>query len=200
MSETRKAGEYVIIHEMRIGEKEIVVGEKPYDDAEKYMCAYYKDNGVIAEYSEALASDSYTEIISIFGERIKDAAEKFRFNLETTDIPSEDKKPYDVSKIKFITHKDDIENKVVVIKSDVLRREYKAAVFQLKLCTGGFGSRGNARGRTCYCTDLFTGKSEQYHREDVLGVADESKLPQWAKKNLDGFNKERKEKERGTAR
>lgn len=200
MSDKRKAGDYEIIHEMRIGEKEIVVGELPYDSSEKYMCSFYKDNGIIAEYSEALASDSYAEIIGIYGERIKNAAEKCRSNLEHADVPAEDKKPYDISKIKFINHNDEIKGKVIVIKPDVLRREYKAALYQLKLCTGGFGSYANARGRTCYCTDLFTGRSEEYYRSDVLGTADESKLPEWAKKNLDNFNKTQKEKESRTER
>ncbi len=196
MSETRKAGEYEIIHEIQIGDKEIVVGELPYDSSEKYMCSFYKDNGIIAEYSETMASDNYTEIISLYAERIKDAADKFRFNLENTNVPDEDKKPYDISKIKLINHNDSIENKVIIIKPEVLRREYQAAIYQLKLCTGGFGSHANARGRSCFCTDLFTGKSQEFHRSDVLGVADESKLPEWAKKNFDSIKKIRNKKER----
>ncbi len=194
MNEKRKAGDYEIIHEMQIGEKEIVVGEKEFDDNEKYMCAFYRDNGIIGEYSDALASDSYAEIISIYAERIKDAAEKAQFNLESANVPSEDKRIFDSTKIDKISFKDSIENKVVVIKPEVLRREYRAAIYQIKICTGGFGSYAKARGTSCYCTDLFTGKTERFDRQDILGTVKKENLSEWAKKNLDGITKLRQER------
>lgn len=195
MSNIRKAGDYEIIHEMRIGEKEVVVGELPYDSPTKYMCAFYSENGIIGAYSESMASDNYAEIIALFAERVKDSAEKAQFNLESANVPSEDKKPFDYAKIQKTSFKDSIENAIVVINPDALRREYRAAIYQLKLCTGGFGAHSNARGSACYCTDLFTGKTERYERRDILGTVNKENVPEWAIKNLEGIQKIRKEKE-----
>jgi len=83
-----------------------------------------------------------------------------------------------------ISSKDDLHGKVIVIKPEVLRREYRAAAHQLKLCTGGFGASPNSRGSACFCTDLLTGKESRFERRDVLGTMEPDKLPQWAKDGL----------------
>lgn len=73
------------------------------------------------------------------------------------------------------------------------------------LCTGGFGSQPNARGRTCYCISLYDGKQTSYYRSDVLGVIETDRLPQWAKEGLVKANEikameKHPPKERGEAR
>ena len=74
---------------------------------------------------------------------------------------------------KPISHDDAIEDKVIVIRGNVLRPEFRHASHQLMLCTGGFGAQKNARGRTCYCISLYSGKQTSFYRGDVLGVMDE---------------------------
>lgn len=198
MDEKRKAGNYVIIHEIHVGEKEVVVGELPYDSPEKYMCAYYTANGIMAQYGDCLASDSYAEIMMIFADRIKEQAEAAFNSLKEADVPDEDKKSVDILRFSLIDYDDNIENKVVVIKPDVLRREYRNAMHQLQLCVGGFGAQAHSRGSACYCTNLFTGKSSRYERRDILGVMEVDNLPEWAKTNLPGIQKNRYEKEKET--
>ena len=104
-----------------------------------------------------------------------------------------------------VTWEDAIENKVVVIKGNILRPEFRHANHQLMLCTGGFGAQANARGRTCYCISLFDGRQTSYYRSDVLGVIEPEKLPEWAKEGLAKANEIREQerkppKERGEAR
>ncbi len=205
MSEKRKAGEYEVIHEMCIGKKEVVIGELSRDGEDKYMCAYYESNVVAARYTDVVTSGSYFEIISVYAERIKEQAEKEIMFMKTADVSQEDQRPFDYEKIKDISYKDNLEGKVIVINPYKLRREYRAAIYQLKLCIGGFGALGNARGSACMCRDLFTGKSERYERYDVLGTVDKKDLPQWASEKLKAINADRKinrEKmpERGEAR
>ena len=205
MSEKRKAGEYEVIHEMCIGKKEVVIGELSRDGEDKYMCAYYESNVVAARYTDVVTSSSYFEIISVYAERIKEQAEKEIMFMKTADVSQEDQRPFDYEKIKDISYKDNLEGKVIVINPYKLRREYRAAIYQLKLCIGGFGALGNARGSACMCRDLFTGKSERYERYDVLGTVDKKDLPQWASEKLKAINADRKinrEKmpERGEAR
>ena len=99
-----------------------------------------------------------------------------------------------------ISHSDSIEGKIVVIKSDVLRREYQMPTHQIKLCTGGFGSHPNSRGSACYCTDLYSGESSRFERYDILGTIPEDKLPDWAKKGLADIRSKQSEKKKTEAR
>lgn len=70
-------------------------------------------------------------------------------------------------------HKNDfsksIVGKIVAIRVDALRREYRSADHQLVLVNGGFGASANARGSAVYATNLYSGKESRYERRDVLG-------------------------------
>ena len=81
--------------------------------------------------------------------------------------------------------------KIVVIKPEVLRREYRRATRQLKLCMGGFGASPHSRGSACYCVDLYTGKESRYERMDVLGTIQPEDLPGWAKHGLTTIQQDR---------
>ena len=84
--------------------------------------------------------------------------------------------------------------KIVVIKPEVLRREYRRATRQLKLCLGGFGASPHSRGSACYCVDLYTGKESRYERMDVLGTIQPEDLPGWAKHGLTSIQQEQAQK------
>lgn len=94
-------------------------------------------------------------------------------------------------------YKKDIDGKVIVIRSDVLRREYQTADKQLWLCRGGFGSHANSRGSACFCVNLYSGKESRWERRDVLGEMKE--LPDWAKERLAAIQAEQAQKEKKTA-
>ncbi|MFR5584239.1 MAG: hypothetical protein ACLTLQ_10855 [[Clostridium] scindens] len=55
-------------------------------------------------------------------------------------IQGTDDRPITASDCTVASYEDDLNNKIVVIKPEVLRREYRRATCQLKLCTGGFGA------------------------------------------------------------
>ena len=76
-----------------------------------------------------------------------------------------------------LSHEDDLNGKVVVIKPEVLRREYQMATNQIKLCTGGFGTSPHSRGSACFCVDLYSGKEARFERRDILGILGRSQLP-----------------------
>jgi hypothetical protein len=78
----------------------------------------------------------------------------------------------------------DLENKLVVIKPEKLSPEYRSIDHQLAICTGGFGSKPNARGRTVFCTNLYTSKNSQWQRNDIAGTFPEERLPDWARLKL----------------
>ena len=185
MADKRMAGDYEIIQSMMIGDKEIVLGENPKDTSGlPYKCAFCEDIGIVARFYDAVGGDDFCEIAQEYGQRIAKQAEGTRQALLNERAGLDGNSIITAAQCEGISSKDDLHGKVIVIKPEVLRREYRAAAHQLKLCTGGFGASPNSRGSACFCTDLLTGKESRFERRDVLGTMEPDKLPQWAKDGL----------------
>ena len=181
----RKAGDYEIIHAMHIGDQEIVVGENPAAAAgQMYMCAFCEQNEIFARYDEILCSDDYAEIIGIFGQRVAEQADKTSIELKGPKIQGISNAPITAAGCTPITSDDDLNGKVVVIRPDVLRREYRRATNQVALCDGGFGASPRSRGSACYCVNLYTGKTSRFERRDILGILQDDQIPKWAQQGL----------------
>ena len=195
--EKRMADEYEIIHAVQIGDREIVVGENPADtNGQKYMTAFCESNDLFARYDEVLVSDDYPEIMKYFGERIAQQAEKTRAELFTPKFQGIDVSPIMGEGCTPITGKDDLNGKVIVIRPEVLRREYRRSTNQVKLCTGGFGASPNSRGSACFCKDVYSGKESRYERRDVLGVLTPEQRPEWVKYGLESIKQAEGQKEK----
>lgn len=180
------AGDYVIIHAFHIGDREIVLGENPSGvDGERYMCAFCQSNGLMAGYTEVMVSDDYPELARLFGERVAKQAEKTRIDLNGPKIQGIPNAPITAEDCEVIGYQHDLQGKIVVIKQEVLRPEYRRATSQLQLCTGGFGASPNSRGTACYCTELYSGKTSCFQRSDILGTIAPENLPKWAKYYLE---------------
>ena len=206
MDEKRMVGDYTVINSMYIGHREIILGENPKAaSGERYVCCYAERGMFYEQYREAQVSDDFAEIVKLYGERVTQAADEIMKETEKVaseigmndEITAKDCKP--------ISQDDAIEDKVIVIRGNVLRPEFRHASHQLMLCTGGFGAQKNARGRTCYCISLYSGKQTSFFRGDVLGVMDKSSLPEWAKIGLQNAleirqNEKSHPNERGEAR
>ena len=188
METKRMAGPYEITHAIHIGDREIVLGENPADtDGTPYMCAYCEANDIIASYYDSVDGEDYAEIVGIFGERIKEQAERTQEKLRQERLDGEQSILVTEKDCTLITSEDDLNNQVVVIRADVLRPEYRSARYQLRLCTGGFGASPHSRGSACYCKNLVTGKNSRFERRDILGVMEPDELPQWVYDGLDGL-------------
>ena len=196
--EKRMAGDYVIIHALHIGDREIVLGENPAAERnERYMCAFCDNNGLMAGYTEVMVSDDYPELARLFGERVAEQAEKTRIALKGPKIQGIPNAPITAEGCEVISYQHDLQGKIVVIRPEVLRPEYRRATSQLQLCTGGFGASPNSRGTACYCTQLYSGKTSYFERSDILGVIAPENLPQWAKHYLECIRQaEKKAKDR----
>lgn len=81
-------------------------------------------------------------------------------------------------------NKQDFEGKVVVLSANTLNESHLTPQDQLWLCTGGFGSHANSRGRAVFATCLFDGEKARWNREDFVGVLADSQLPDWATEKL----------------
>ena len=107
-----------------------------------------------------------------------------------------DDRPITMDGCAPVSYEENLRGKIVVIKPEVLRREYRRATCQLKLCMGGFGASPHSRGSACYCVDLYTGKESRYERMDVMGTIQPEKLPEWAKYALTAVQQEQAKKNR----
>ena len=193
--EKRTAGDYEIIHAFHIGDKEIVIGENvnaPGD--ERYMCAFCEKNEILGLYSDLLVSDDFCEIAKIYADRLSEQAEKTRVALFTPKFQGIDTTPLTKADCVPISSDDNLNGKIVVIKQEVLRQEFRRSTNQIKLCTGGFGASPNSRGSACFCVDLYSGKSNRFERRDILGTMTENQLPKWAALGLDQYRNEQRQK------
>jgi hypothetical protein len=195
--EKRMAGDYEIIQAIMIGDKEIVIGENQADiNGQKYMTAVGEWNDLFEFYDQVLVSDDYPEIVGYFGQRVTEQAKKTRDELFRPNLEGIDNTVITSDDCTAITHDDDLNGRIIVIKPEVLRREYRRATNQIKLCKGGFGASPNSRGSAVYCKDLYTGKESRYERRDVLGTLEPDMLPKWARPEIVKIVQDDKKKER----
>lgn len=193
--EKRMAGDYEIIHAFHIGDKEIVIGENinaPGD--ERYMCAYCEKNEILGLYSDLWVSDDFCEIAKIYADRLSEQAEKTRRALFTPKFQGIDTTPHTKADCTPISSEDNLNGKIVVIKQDVLRQEYRRSTNQIKLCTGGFGASPSSRGSACYCVDLYSRTTSRFERQDIMGTLQENQLPKWAALGLNQYRNEQRQK------
>lgn len=183
--EKRMAGDYEIIQSVYIGDREIVVGENQADsDGLPYLVAYYESNAILGRYYDAVGSDDFLEIMEIYGQRITEQAQKTREELSKPKLQGIDNRPITAEGCTPISYDDDLNGKVIVIKPEVLRPEYRRATSQVKLCTGGFGAYPHSRGSAVFCTEVYTGRQSRFERRDVLGVLEPENQPQWVQHYL----------------
>lgn len=196
--EKRMAKNYEITQAIYIGDKEVVMGIDETNDM-PYFCAFFTENELYGSYSDCVIGDDYVEIVELFSDRIKEQCQKVREEQEK--VPEEKIKADMCLPLTVDTY---LEGKVVAIKENCLRPEYRTAQYQLVLVTGGNGAKRNARGRSCFCTELYSGEKTRFYRQDIQGEVKPECLPQWAKERLEEIkesaltisNKDRKLEER----
>ena len=193
--EKRMAGDYEIIQAVHIGDREIVVGENQADEQGlPYLVAYYESNAILGRYYDAIGSDDFTEIMEIYGQRIMEQAQKTRVELSAPKVQGIDNSPITAEGCTPISYDDDLNGKVIVIKPEVLRPEYRRATSQVKLCTGGFGAYPHSRGSAVFCTEIYTGRQSRFERRDVLGVLELEDQPKWVQHYLSVLQQTEKQK------
>ncbi|WP_195268874.1 hypothetical protein [Eubacterium sp. 1001713B170207_170306_E7] len=198
-NESMQCGDYAITRELCIGDKTVVLGEKPGDyGPDRYLCAYRQVFLFYAQYSE-IETGAYLDMMDVFTTRVKAQIEQARETLSSITVPM-------AVIIPEMCCPDDpaesIEGKVIAIKPEVLRPECQSAVYQLGYVTGGFGAHGTARGNAVFIKKLYSQEDTRFERSDVQGIVKPECLPEWAKKNLEKIKqRQKKEKNRkGEAR
>ena len=78
----------------------------------------------------------------------------------------------------------DYTGKLLILKAEVLKDEYKTGDNQYFFAKTGFGCDPNVLGTKVYGEFLLDGEKTHFNRYDFLGIADESQLPDWATEKL----------------
>ena len=188
--EIRSIGGYDVLSSVRIGVYEIALCENtnaPEDEV--FLCGYIENNGLFERLNDCMVSADYADIAACYGERIKEKAleiqkeiEKVKNNIgDDSELTSKDCLP--------VNDEDNLEYRVIVLRGDLLRPEFRRASKQLFFCVGGFGAYANARGRACFAHNLYDGYQIRCSREDILGVMPRERLPEWAKQGLNTIMK-----------
>ena len=199
-NEKRMVGDYEIIQAFQFGDREIVLGEDlNAAPGELFLCAYTQRNDLFVQYFDAIVSDSYVEIAKLYVDRVVQQTDKTIAEMQYPHLEGVDRSIIAKEDYEPVYYEDDLRDKIVVIKPEVLRREYRQGPYQLRLCTGGFGASSKSRGNACFCRDLLTGKTSRFERLDIVGIMPMDKLPTWAKKGLE-ICKQRQAAERSEAR
>lgn len=192
LCKARMVNDYEIIHSFYVGEKEVIVGEDK--NAEyRYFCGYYESNEIFERAVNCCMSNDYLEIMKIYCDRTKEQVELCK----AKEI--EGAKPITADMCNdAIDGNMNLNKKVVVIKPDVLRREFQNEHHQLMYVTGGNGAMPNSRGTKVYGYILGNkDKSETYFRRyDIMGIMDKDKLPEWANISLAKIERENRREER----
>lgn len=91
----------------------------------------------------------------------------------------------------------DYAQKVIALKAEFFKDEFKTPEDQLFMATGGFGCDANSRGRKVYGFFLKDGEKTCITRQNIIGILKEEHLPEWAieKLNKSDFNSPGKEKD-----
>lgn len=168
---------YEITQAVKIGDKEVVFGVNEKADM-PYLCSFYSSNAISESYEESMIGDDYVELMELFADRVKAQCTKVREEQAKVTVQRE---KITADMCRPISNCEDIIGKVVAIRAEALRPEYRSAEHQLVYVVGGNGARQQSFGTACYCITLYSGEHERWERYDLQGEVKRESLPQWAK-------------------
>ena len=169
---------YEVKNAIHIGDKEILfaVDEKAADGM-AYFVGDYTENEILGEYSSCQVSNDFLEAMEEFTDRVSKQIEAMREEVKQIGLPPD---LFTAEHCYSNDYKKSIDGKVVAIRADVFRPEYRRGDVQLVLVNGGNGARAEPMGRTIYCYHLNDGKHTRFYRSDVQGEVKPECLPEWA--------------------
>lgn len=176
MEEKEYAGGYRIEQMLRFGKKHFVLG---FDDRaeEKYLLAEHHTNAFGYEYTEAVVSNDYLEIVEELTIRMREELECVR---EERAKRQSDGVPFGPEACCAESSKMNFENQILILNPTFLAPEYRTKEDQMVLAISGFGCTPGRRSHKIYCQSLCDGEKFYIRGYDVLGVLDSQNVPEWA--------------------
>ena len=174
--------DYVKIHSVQLAGQNIVIAENPNKPGAFLLCDITRNNPLgIEELHNIVFSDDFLYAMRGFSQRIEAAVDALRNESIHNRLPP---RAFTTDDCVDGSSNADFRGKLVIIKPEALSPEYRSMAHQLAECTGGFGAMPEARGNAVFVKELLSGNSCRYDRSDIAGIADLSKIPQWAFERL----------------
>ena len=191
--EKRTVCGYEVHFAMHVGEREVVFLLDPSSTETPYMVGYCEGDSAfgIERLVEAVGSDDYLEAVEEFLKRVQGQVDQLRSDRKLFDEPQE---VFGAAQCLPGGMKHNIESKVVILKPEVLRHEYRNIANQLVYVTGGNGASPDGHGTAVFCKSVFNGENRSYRRHQVLGVLDPAQAPQWVRPGVCEIIAQKKEK------
>lgn len=83
--------------------------------------------------------------------------------------------------------------KLLILRAESLKEEYRTPENQLFLASGGFGCDPNASGRKVFGCFLSDGEETHFYRSDFVGIIADKHIPEWAKEKMEQLTSQNKE-------
>ena len=173
---------YTELNSFRLSGRLVILAEKEGADEPFMVCTGRWDNPLgVVEYDHIVLTPHHLDAVHEFVRREAMLLDFLESKRNLSGIPFQ---AFTASDCVPNGMREDMRDKIIVIKPEALSPEFRSAEHQIMLCTGGNGSRAEARGSAVFCTCLYSGEKSRFERYDVLGVADIAKLPEWALNKL----------------
>ena len=75
--------------------------------------------------------------------------------------------------------------KLLILRAESLKEEFRTPENQLFLASGGFGCDPNASGRKVFGRFLSDGEETHFYRSDFVGIIADEHIPEWAKEKME---------------
>jgi hypothetical protein len=169
---------YEVIHAIHVGDKEIVFAEdKNADNGMNWFVGNYTSNDIIGEYADCQINSDYIDSMSEFSKRVSKQVEMIKTESDRSEPPHS---VFTAEHCYRNDYSQSIDGKIVAIKAEILRPEYRRGNVQIVLVDGGNGARANPNGRAVYCYHLNDGTRTRFERHDIQGEVMREFLPMWA--------------------
>ena len=170
---------YEEIFKFQLAGQLVVLAENAKADKPFLVCCVSWNSGFGSEiYYDDFVTSDYLEAVRKFIKQeavLLDALDLRRdlSSLPVRPLTAEDSIPFSMY--------DDITGKVVVIKPEALRPECRSAEYQLGVCAEGVGRGPESVGAAVWIDNIFSGEPNSFRRSDIAGIADPTRVPDWAK-------------------
>ena len=92
--------------------------------------------------------------------------------------------PVEYSSVIPESYMESYKDKLLVLKPTALKEDYRHEEFQYFFAQSGFGCDPSKLGTKVFGKFLIDGEETAFHRYNFYGIANEEKLPGWAKEKL----------------
>jgi len=178
--EKRTVNGFEVQFAMHVGPREVVFLLDPASTETPYMVGYCDIMPGLGteQLFEVLGSDDYLEMVDEFIYRAQIQVDLAR--TERDEFP-EPRETFGAAQCLPDGMKHSLEGKVVILRPETLRPEYRNAANQLIYVTGGFGASPDGHGTAVFGKNVFSGEKRDCRRHQVLGVLDPAKAPPWVR-------------------